>query len=137
MKNIQIIADRLTCTYDIFQATEEEFSRVFPGPGQDIEFASDLMERIGEEYEELISRIFDRRVSKPDVVGIHGILFYNFDYKREMYPNKTRADMDVSLATAEKIFRKLQEMKDDKCNQPAEANLGTIYLGKKSKTDAE
>ena len=89
------------------------------------------MERIGEEYEELISRIFDRRVSKPDVVGIHGIL-YNFDYKREMYPNKTRADMDVSLATAEKIFRKLQEMKDDKCNQPAEANMGTIYLGKKS-----
>ena len=90
----------LTCTHDIFEATEEEFSLIFPGRGQDIEFASDFVERIGEEYEELISRIFERRVSKPDVVGMHGILFYNFDYKKEMYPDKTRADMDVSLATA-------------------------------------
>lgn len=122
----------LTCTHDIFEATEEEFSLIFPGRGQDIEFASDFVERIGEEYEELISRIFERRVSKPDVVGMHGILFYNFDYKKEMYPNKTRADMDVSLATAEKIFRNLHEMKHDKCNRPVEANLGTIYLGKKS-----
>ena len=42
MKNIQVIVDALTCTFEIFAATEEEFSLIYPSQGQDVEFVSDL-----------------------------------------------------------------------------------------------
>ena len=36
MKNIQIIDGADNCTFSIFQATDEEFSLIFPEPLQDI-----------------------------------------------------------------------------------------------------
>ena len=48
MKNIQIIDGAVNCTYDIFAATEEEFSQIFLGD-TDIEFNTDVYKRLGEE----------------------------------------------------------------------------------------
>jgi hypothetical protein len=42
MKNIQIIDGAANCTFSIFQATEAEFSLLFPAAGQDIQYAEYL-----------------------------------------------------------------------------------------------
>lgn len=52
MKNVQVIDGAQNCTFSIFQATDEEFSLVFPEPGQDIEYAEDLETRRNSEYPE-------------------------------------------------------------------------------------
>lgn len=44
MKNIQIIDGALNAVYNIFQATDEEFSLIFPR-GQDIAFIDEVMAR--------------------------------------------------------------------------------------------
>ena len=47
MKNIEVIDEAENCLFDVFSATEEEFILIFPN-GQDIEFADDFFERVGE-----------------------------------------------------------------------------------------
>jgi hypothetical protein len=89
MKNIQIIDGANNCTYSIFQATEEEFALIFPGPGQDIEFIEDLLERIGAESDALVG-LWDRPILKPEALGIHGTLFYEFEGKRAHFPATKR-----------------------------------------------
>ena len=42
MKNIQAIDGANNCTYDVFQASDLEFSLIFPD-GADIEFADDFL----------------------------------------------------------------------------------------------
>jgi hypothetical protein len=34
MKNIQVIDDALNCSFDVFEATDEEFALLFPGAGR-------------------------------------------------------------------------------------------------------
>ncbi len=89
MKNIQVIDNADNCVYDIFSATAEEFVLIFP-TGTDIAFVDEVYER---EPEELLSKAFTeiwkRRINKKDVVGIHGILFYGNEDKKEYYPNRT------------------------------------------------
>jgi hypothetical protein len=86
MKNIQVIDGAINCVYDIFAATDEEFGAIFPA-GQDIAFIEDVYERgpsalLGEYF----ARIWERRVSKPQVAGIHGTLFYQLTEKKPYYP---------------------------------------------------
>ena len=94
MKNIQVISGARNTTYSIYGVTDEEFALLFPGPGQDIEFADDVESRLGEEFMgEVMTPIWKREVNKPDVVGIHGTLFYNLDYKKAFYATKRDAEM--------------------------------------------
>lgn len=93
MKNIQVIDGGDNTAYDIFQATEEEFSLIFPD-GTDVEFVEDFIERVGEDVaDRTLGPIWSRRVEKPAVRGIHGTLFYELLFKKKFYPNKRDSDL--------------------------------------------
>jgi len=93
MKNIQVIDGAENSAYDIFAATEEEFALIFPA-GQDVAFIDEVMARGPEQQlDEAFSRIWQRRISKRDVIGIHGLLFYELAHKKRYYP--TRRDEDA------------------------------------------
>ncbi|MCP3852501.1 MAG: hypothetical protein GY694_20065 [Gammaproteobacteria bacterium] len=88
MKNIQIIDGALNCVYDIFEATEEQFVLIFP-EGTDIAFIDEVYERENEsELDSAFEKIWKRRVSKRNAIGVHGILFYENDHKKEYYPSR-------------------------------------------------
>ncbi len=100
MKNIQIIDGAENCTFSVFQATDEEFSLIFPAAEQDIEFAEDLAERLGDAVGPL-SALWERPILKQDVIGIHGTLFYDFGPKRHLFPATKRArDWDSAALNA-------------------------------------
>ncbi len=86
MKNIQFIDGADNCTFSVFQATEEEFGLIFPVSGQDIEFAEDLSKAAVT----AMSRVGQRPVRKPDAMGIHGTLFFEFQRKRHKFPATKR-----------------------------------------------
>lgn len=93
MKNIQIIDGADNSVFDIFAATEEEFLLIFP-EGQDVAFIEDVMVRaLGSELDEAFNRIWNRRIPKRDAMGIHGILFYELEHKKQYYP--TRRDEEA------------------------------------------
>ena len=93
MKNIQIIDGAVNAVFDIFQATEQEFNLIFP-LHQDIAFIDEVYER---ENSEILDRAFKsiwtRRMSKTNVQGIHGTLFYQLEKKKIYYP--TRKDEEA------------------------------------------
>jgi hypothetical protein len=93
VKNIQVIDGALNAVYDIFQATDEEFSLIFPA-GQDIGFIDEVMAR-GDRavLDQAFAKIWKRRIPKAQAMGIHGILFYELDHKKRYYP--TRRDEDA------------------------------------------
>lgn len=100
MKNIQVIDGAQNCTYSIYAATDDEFSAIFPGDGQDIEFISDFIRRRrvgGESASRIMNNIWTRPVNKPDANGIHGTLFYELDHKKAYYPTKRECEMIVVL----------------------------------------
>ncbi len=87
-KNIQVIDGAQNTVYDIFQATDEEFTLIFPD-SQDVAFIDEVMARGPEkELDEAFDRIWTRRIAKRDAMGIHGILFYELEYKKEFYPTR-------------------------------------------------
>jgi hypothetical protein len=93
MKNIQVIDGAENSVYDIFAATEEEFALIFP-VGQDVAFIDEVMTRgPQQQLDEAFSRIWQRRVPKRDALGIHGLLFYELEHKKQYYP--TRRDEDA------------------------------------------
>jgi hypothetical protein len=94
VKNIQIIDGAANATYNIFQATDEEFSAIFPGPGQDIEVVEDFIKRIGEDKaSRLLTPLWARPIHKRDVQGIQGTLFYNYA-KYAKYLPESRREID-------------------------------------------
>ncbi len=88
MKNIQVIDGAVNCVYDIFQATDEEFSAIFP-KGEDVAFIDEVWEK-GEK--ELLGKVFSalwtRRIPKVQANGIHGLLFYQLESKKPYYPSR-------------------------------------------------
>ena len=94
MKNIQIIDGANNCSYDIFAMTDEEFSTLFPAPGQNIEFIEDAINRVGDdELGAIMRNVWKRPVEKSDVRGIHGTVFYELLQKKKYYPNKRDDDI--------------------------------------------
>src|SRR5688500_9817531 len=90
MKNIQVIDGADNCVYDIFAATEEEFALIFP-PGQDVAFIDEVMARGPEDaLDAAFVQIWQRRLRKSEAAGIHGVLFYGLEHKKQYYP--TRVD---------------------------------------------
>ena len=88
MKNIQVIDGAENSVYDIFEATDEEFALIFP-EGQDVAFIDEVMARGPERLlNEAFDRIWQRRIAKRDARGIHGLLFYELDHKKQYYPSR-------------------------------------------------
>lgn len=93
MKNIQIIDGAENCAYDIFCATDEEFTLVFPA-GTDVAFIDEVyMNGDRKMLDAAFNDIWRRRVKKSDVQGIRGIIFYQLDNKKVYYP--TRRDEEA------------------------------------------
>ena len=82
MKNVQVIDGADNCTFSIFQATDEEFGWLFPSPGQDIQFAEDIVIPAGH----TLTGLWERPIRKADAMGIHGTIFYGFESKRRYFP---------------------------------------------------
>jgi len=75
MKNIQVIDGAVNSVYDIFSATDDEFSLIFPD-GQDIAFIDEVYSRgNSRELDRAFENIWKRRIAKRDAMGIHGLLF--------------------------------------------------------------
>ena len=93
MKNIQVIDGANNCVYDIFAATVDEFSLIFP-PGQDVAFIDEVQARDPSEALDLaFTKLWTRRVPKAEAMGIHGVLFYELEHKKQYYP--TRRDEEA------------------------------------------
>lgn len=91
MKNILVFDGALNCTFPVFQATDEEFAAIFPGPGQDLELIEDFVARLGEDRAgEVLEPLWERPIHKRDAAGIHGILFYDSEDRREFLPASRR-----------------------------------------------
>jgi hypothetical protein len=98
MKNIQVIDGAINCAYDVYAATEEDFLLIFPVADQDIQFIEDIKDK--ESVTQALSRLWQKRLSKPDIQGIHGTLFYELPAKKQFYPNKQDNDITVGLGRA-------------------------------------
>lgn len=93
MKNIQVIDGAVNSVYDIFAATDEEFSRIFP-EGQDVAFIDEVYDRGDPEaLDTAFKSIWSRRIPKREANGIHGLLFYELEEKKVYYP--TRKDEEA------------------------------------------
>jgi hypothetical protein len=93
MKNIQVIDGAENTAYNIFSATDDEFDMIFP-VGQDVAFIDEVMARGPQEaLDAAFDRIWKRRIPKKDVIGIHGLLFYELEYKKQYHP--TRKDEEA------------------------------------------
>ena len=93
MKNIQVIDGARNSVYDIFSATEDEFSLIFPA-GEDVAFIDEVMARgPTDALNAAFDNIWKRRTAKKDAMGIHGLLFYELEHKKLYYP--TRRDEDA------------------------------------------
>ncbi len=91
MKNIQIVDRAENATYSIFQATDEEFEKIFPGLGQDIEVVEDYVSRVGgDEADRILSKLWERPIHKRDAHGIHGTLYYDYKEKSKYLPESKR-----------------------------------------------
>jgi len=110
LRNIQIIDNADNATFGVFQATDDEFSQIFPAIGQDMEIAEDFVRRVGEAHANLIfNAIWERPILKRDINGIHGTLYFNYQSRRRHMPtSKREVDLDESsINTAQrKLFAK-------------------------------
>jgi hypothetical protein len=97
MKNIQVIDPSDNAAYNIYAAPEADFDQIFPN-GADIEFIEDLLKRLGAaRARAILEPMWERRLEKPDVIGIHGTLFYHLKkQKGRIYPNKRFSDDGAS-----------------------------------------
>jgi hypothetical protein len=94
MKNIQVIDGAINCAYDVFAATEAEFALIFTGAGQDIQFIEDIQDNLL--VQKALVNLWQRRITKSDIQGIHGTLFYGLSEKQQFYPNKMEIDLTLS-----------------------------------------
>jgi hypothetical protein len=93
LKNIQVIDSAKNSVYDVFSATDEEFALIFPA-GQDVAFIDEVMARgPTKELDDAFTRIWKRRIAKRETMGIHGLLFYGLESKKQYYP--TRRDEEA------------------------------------------
>jgi hypothetical protein len=83
MKNIQVIDGAVNCVYDVFAASDDDHSVLFPD-GTDVAFAEDFESRADvDQVEAALERLRLNRLPKALAMGIHGTLFYQLPEKRE------------------------------------------------------
>jgi hypothetical protein len=95
MKNIQVIDGATNCAFSVYQISEECFYEIFPGERQNIEFIDELILRIGEQRAgKILTPVWQHRVEKENIIGLHGTLFFEMEFKKKYYPNKRESDLD-------------------------------------------
>ncbi len=108
MRNILIIDGADNATFSIFQATESEFTSIFPND-QDMEIIEDFIGRLGDAAATaILTLIWQRPILKRDAVGIHGTLFYDCEARRKYLPqSKREVDWDEGAINPaqRKLFR--------------------------------
>jgi hypothetical protein len=93
VKNIQVFDGANNAVYDIFAATDEEFSLLFPD-GTDVAFIDEVYQKQpSKTLDAVFTEIWKRRVPKRQAMGIHGLLFYECEHKKFYYP--TRRDEEA------------------------------------------
>jgi hypothetical protein len=93
MKNVLVIDGAKNCTHDIFEFKEEQFAIVF-ATGTDVAFIDDVEKNNSPDVvKAAFMGVWDRRIPKAKVQGIHGTLFYELEYKKAYYP--TRKDEEA------------------------------------------
>ncbi|KGF81759.1 hypothetical protein IA69_10905 [Massilia sp. JS1662] len=93
MNNIQVFDGADNAAYDIFAATDDEFRLIFPH-GTDVAFIDEVYQaQPSQVLDAAFTEIWKRRVPKSQAMGIHGILFYECEYKKVYYP--TRRDEEA------------------------------------------
>jgi hypothetical protein len=93
LKNIQIFDAAQNAVYDIFAATDEEFSLIFPN-GTDVAFIDEVYQQHSlQTLDAAFTNIWTRRLEKRHAMGIHGILYYECEHKKAYYP--TRRDEEA------------------------------------------
>jgi hypothetical protein len=101
VKNIQVIDGAVNCVYDIFQATDAEFSAIFP-ESEDVAFIDEVYARGSKELlDQAFNAIWARRIPKSEAQGIHGLLFYELEAKKVYYP--TRRDEEACNANGSRL----------------------------------
>jgi hypothetical protein len=101
MKNIQIIDGGLTCTFSLFQATDEEFVLIFPESRQNIQYVEDLVSLANQaEINAALRRIRERPIRKSEAQGIHGTLFYQLERYKKWYREKREDAVEPSIINA-------------------------------------
>lgn len=99
-RNVLVIDGADNCAYDYFSVSEDIFKLIFPEELQNVEFIEDLLKRhSGKErrkaLSEIMTQVWNGRVEKEKVNGVHGTLFYELKKsKRKHYPNKRDSDLD-------------------------------------------
>src|SRR5205814_6898191 len=81
-KNIQVIDGAYNCCYSIYNIREEYFNLIFPNgqKGQDIEFASDFVLRVGKRVgSKILKELWKNEVDRKTINGIHGTLFDDYE----------------------------------------------------------
>ena len=100
-RNIQVIDAADNCTYSVFSATEEAFEALFPEEGQDIEYAEDFVDRLGDiEAERIFKDLWGHPVDKRKIQGLHGTLFFGLAARKALFPSKRECDADPSAVNA-------------------------------------
>lgn len=107
LNNIQIIDRADNATFSVFQATDDEFNRMFPSIGQDMEIAEDFIQRVGEiPASQILNAIWNRPILKRDVNGIRGTLYFNYESRRQHLPASKR-EVDLTESAINFAQRKL------------------------------
>ena len=75
----------------------DDFALLFPGNGQDVEFAEDFFARAGDAGKAVWDRLWTSRADKKSIHGIHGTLFCGLEVKKRFYPAKRESEMTTGL----------------------------------------
>jgi hypothetical protein len=93
MKNIQVIDGANNSAYDVFGISEVGYTLMFSS-GTDVEFVDDFIERVGKsQADEILNGMWENRLNKKVICGIHGTLFFQLDHKKEFYPIKNESEL--------------------------------------------
>ncbi|MBC7750413.1 MAG: hypothetical protein H7Z73_01655 [Candidatus Saccharibacteria bacterium] len=101
MKAIQVIDGADNCLYELYSATDDEFTKLFPDE-TDIQFIEDVLGRLGEvESFKLLANLWSRPLDKKEVNGIYGTLFYEQYYKNVYFPTRKEAEITALFRLAQ------------------------------------
>lgn len=96
MKIIQVVDGADNATFSLFEATEDEFSLIFPGDQQDMALIEDVASSPNAKAAfDALGRIWNRPILKRDAYALNGVLFYDNDRRRADVP-ASRREIDLA-----------------------------------------
>jgi hypothetical protein len=106
MQNILIVDGAMNATFSVFQAIDEEFTKLFPN-WEEVEVIEDVIERTGEGVADAIfARAWERPILKSETHGIHATLIYDDPSRRDYLP-PSRQEVDWDNSSINEAQRRL------------------------------